>query len=130
MKRRSDQQGPARSGGEEALVRALASQQRGRGSRVFDVEPLRPAIRSRRSTTLCRAAPGLTNDDGYRRFAESRRSAIAYLDGREVPRFKRPLSSRSARSYFHVELKATTSCDGGTARRAFRVSWKAQMLSQ
>jgi phosphoglycerate dehydrogenase-like enzyme len=76
---------------EEALVAALAARRiAGAGLDVFDEEPL-PARHP--LTTLDNAvlAPhlGWPTDDGYRRFADSAADVLlAYLDGRDVPRFK------------------------------------------
>ncbi len=76
---------------EDALVAALASRRiAGAGLDVFDVEPL-PAGHPFTTLDNVVLAPhlGWTTDDGYRRFAESAADVLlAYLDGREVPRFK------------------------------------------
>ncbi len=76
---------------EDALVAALASRRiAGAGLDVFDVEPL-PADHPFTTLDNVVLAPhlGWTTDDGYRRFAESAADVLlAYLNGREVPRFK------------------------------------------
>jgi phosphoglycerate dehydrogenase-like enzyme len=76
---------------EEALIGALAARRiAGAGLDVFDVEPL-PAGHPFTALDNVVLAPhlGWTTDDGYRRFAESAADVLlAYLDGREVPRFK------------------------------------------
>lgn len=76
---------------EKALVAALAERRiAGAGLDVFDEEPL-PADHPLTKLDNVVLAPhlGWTTDDGYRRFADSAADVLlAYLDGREVPRFK------------------------------------------
>jgi phosphoglycerate dehydrogenase-like enzyme len=76
---------------EQALVAALSARRiAGAGLDVFDEEPL-PAGHALTKLDNVVLAPhlGWTTDDGYRKFAESAADVLlAYLDGREVPRFK------------------------------------------
>ena len=77
---------------ERALVSALAERRiAGAGLDVFDEEPL-PAGHPLTKLDNVVLAPhlGWPTDDGYRRFAESAADVLlAYMDGRDVPRFKR-----------------------------------------
>jgi phosphoglycerate dehydrogenase-like enzyme len=76
---------------ETALLAALTARRiAGAGLDVFDQEPL-PAGHpfTRLDNVVLLPHLGWPTDDGYRRFAESACDVLlAYLDGREVPRFK------------------------------------------
>ena len=76
---------------EAALVDALAQRGiAGAGFDVFDEEPL-PAGHplTKLGNVVLASHIGWTTDDGYRRFANAACDVVfAYLDGREVPRFK------------------------------------------
>jgi phosphoglycerate dehydrogenase-like enzyme len=76
---------------EDALVAALTARSiAGAGLDVFDEEPL-PAGHplTKLDNVVLLPHLGWPTDDGYRRFAESAADVLlAYLDGREVPRFK------------------------------------------
>jgi phosphoglycerate dehydrogenase-like enzyme len=76
---------------ERALVAALAERRiAGAGLDVFDEEPLPPGHPlTKLDNVVLTPHLGWPTDDGYRRFADSAADVLlAYLDGREVPRFK------------------------------------------
>jgi phosphoglycerate dehydrogenase-like enzyme len=76
---------------EPALIAALKHRRiAGAGLDVFDKEPLPPGHPLTRLTNVVLTAHiGWPTDDGYQRFAASAADVLlAYLDGREFPRFK------------------------------------------
>jgi len=76
---------------ESALIAALRDKRiAGAGLDVFDKEPLPPGHPlTKLSNAVLTAHIGWTTDDGYRKFAGSACDVLlAYLDGREFPRFE------------------------------------------